>query len=350
MKTTLAPEALTQFGLELDQLAASVRSELGERDARHIQRTLHSARASAAAGRGLLMFGFDPITWVLGVLALAKGKILENMEVGHNVLHGQYDWMNDPNFNSKTYDWDIACHPEHWRQTHNVEHHNHTNIAGLDDDLGYGLVRLSKEQRFSPIHRFGLVWTFLLMLLFQWGVAIQHLKLGKFFGKRMSFAELKTRSRPFLQKSSRQLVKDYVVFPLIGFFNWPRIVLGNLAANGIRNVWTNVIIFCGHFTEHAAVFTKAETAHETRGAWYLRQMQGSSNLLGSKYFYWMTGHLSHQIEHHLFPDIPAFRYVEMAPKVRAICEKFGVRYNAAGFFTQYWGVLKRIAKYSRANA
>jgi NADPH-dependent stearoyl-CoA 9-desaturase len=350
MKATLTESQLCEFGAELDALGSSVRADLGERDAKHIRRALNSSRVSAAAGRGLLMFGFDPITWVLGVLALAKGKIVENMEVGHNVLHGQYDWMNNPQFNSKTYNWDIACHPDHWRQTHNVEHHNHTNVVGQDDDLGYGLVRLSNEQKWLPLHRFQLLWTFFLMIWFQWGVAIQHLKLGKYFQKRMTFAELKERAKPFLQKSSQQLGKDYVLFPLLAFFNWPRVLLGNLAANGIRNIWTNVIIFCGHFTEHAAVFTKQEVANETRGGWYLRQMQGSSNLLGSRYFYWMTGHLSHQIEHHLFPDIPAYRYVEMAPKVQAICQKFGVHYNAAGFFRQYWGVLKRIAHYSKRKA
>ena len=29
--------------------------------------------------------------------------------------------------------------------------------------------------------------------------------------------------------------------------------------------------------------------------------------------------LSHQIEHHMFPDLPAARYPEMAPRVREIC-------------------------------
>ena len=34
----------------------------------------------------------------------------------------------------------------------------------------------------------------------------------------------------------------------------------------------------------------------------------------------LTGNLSHQIEHHLFPDMPARRYPEIADEVREICE------------------------------
>ncbi len=345
-KTTLSAAELDAFGAELDAVRQSVVEDLGERDARHIRRTLTTSKVSAATGRGLLMFGFDPITWVIGVIVLAKAKILENMEVGHNVLHGQYDWMQDPQFNSKTYDWDIACHPENWRQTHNIEHHSHTNVLGKDDDFGYGLLRLTKDQRWSGFHLLQPIWWMLLMLYFQWGVAIQDLKLGRYFKGKMSWAQLKARAQPFLSKSSRQIFKDYLLFPAIAFFNWPRVLLGNVVANLIRNVWTNVIIFCGHFTENVKTYSKQEVENETRGAWYLRQMQGSSNLLGSKYFYWMTGHLSHQIEHHLFPDIPAARYVEIAPKIKAICERYGVHYNAAGFFRQYTSVIKRIFRFA----
>ena len=345
-KMQLSPEQLTAFGDELDALRADTVAQLGERDAAHIRSVLKRSQLLAATGRTLLMFGFDPVSWLIGVIALAKAKILENMEVGHNVLHGQYDWMNDPAFNSQQYDWDIACHPENWRQTHNVEHHSHTYILGKDDDYGYGLLRLAPEQRWMRLHLLQPLWCALLMMLFQWGVAIQDMKLGRYFKGRMSNRELLQRAQPFLRKSSRQLFKDYLLFPALAFFNWPRVLLGNLAANLIRNVWTNVIIFCGHFTEHAQVYSKSEVENETRGGWYLRQMQGSSNLLGSRYFYLMAGHLSHQIEHHLFPDIPAPRYVEMAPKVRAICEKYGIHYNAAGFSRQYFGVMRRLFTYA----
>ena len=333
---------LADLAGELDALRSEVVASYGERDATHIRRMVRRAQGSAIAGRGLLMFGFDPISWVVGVAALAHAKILENMEIGHNVLHGQYDWMNDPELNSKTYDWDIVCAREHWINSHNVEHHDFTNILGKDHDYGYGMLRLTAEQRWSPATLLQPLWYLLLAIYFQWGVAIHDIKLGRFFKGRMKRAELAHRSAPFLRKAGRQLFKDYVFFPLIALWNWPRVLLGNWVANLIRNLWTNVIIFCGHFTENAQVFTRRECENESRGHWYLRQLLGSSNLEGGRWFHLMTGHLSHQIEHHLFPDMPAPRYPEIAPRVKEICDRYGIHYNSAGFWRQFGSVMKRI--------
>jgi NADPH-dependent stearoyl-CoA 9-desaturase len=303
-------------------------------------------QGAAISGRSLLMFGFGPISWMLGVISLALAKILENMEVGHNVMHGQYDWMNDASLNSQSYEWDIVCDGDHWRHSHNVEHHDHTNVLGKDHDFGYGMLRLSEQQRWSPATLLQPLWYFLLAINFQWGVAVHDIKLGRFFKGRMNRAELSERATPFLRKAARQLFKDYVLFPALAFWQWPRVLLGNLAANLIRNVWTNAIIFCGHFTEDVQIFSRQEVESETRGHWYLRQIQGSSNLEGGRMFHLLTGHLSHQIEHHLFPDIPAPRYVEIAPQVRDICQRYGIHYNTGGFWKQYAGVLLRLLKHT----
>jgi NADPH-dependent stearoyl-CoA 9-desaturase len=323
-----------------------VKSTLGDRDAKHIRRMRRWVTASEATGRGLLMFGWGPLSWLAGVLSLAFSKILENMEVGHNVMHGQYDWMNDPELHSQTYEWDIVCDGDHWRHSHNVEHHNHTNILGKDHDYGYGMLRLTSEQKWSPVALLQPLSYALLALLFQWGVAVHDIKIGRFVKGRMSRAEFRERMRPFLRKAGRMLFKDYVLFPALALWNAPRVLLGNLVANLIRNLWTNAIIFCGHFTRDAHVYLRAEAQNESRGQWYLRQMQGSSNLEGGRWFHLLTGHLSHQIEHHLFPDLPAPRYAEIAPEVRAICARYGIHYNSGGFWRQYFGVLARIFRHA----
>jgi fatty acid desaturase len=345
-KTRLDADTLDRFQAELDALRVEAFAQVGEADARHIRRMRGIVQGSAIAGRGLLMFGWGPISWIAGVLSLAMAKIMENMEIGHNVMHGQYDFMNDPSFNSATYEWDIVCDGDHWRNSHNVEHHDHTNIIGKDHDFGYGMLRLSGQQKWKPATLLQPFWYFLLCINFQWGVAVHDIKIGRFVKGRMKRAEFRERMRPFLQKAGRQLFKDYVLFPALAFWQWPRVLLGNLAANLIRNVWTNAIIFCGHFTENVQTYTRREVEEETRGGWYLRQIQGSSNLEGGKLFHVLTGYLSHQIEHHLFPDLPAPHYPRIAPRVREICACYGVHYNSAGFWTQYAGVLARIARYS----
>ena len=87
---------------------------------------------------------------------------------------------------------------------------------------------------------------------------------------------------------------------------------------------------CGHFPEGVETFErKSIPDNETRGEWYLRQMLGSANISGSKAMHLMSGNLSHQIEHHLFPDLPSNRYAEIAPKVQALFEKYDLNYHPA---------------------
>src|SRR5204863_2846356 len=103
---TLTPDEIDAFGRELDALRIEVLADLGQRDVDHIRRMIRLVRYTEAGGRALLHFGIGPLTFVLGTTALAASKILENMEVGHNVMHGQYDWTADPELDSRHYEWD----------------------------------------------------------------------------------------------------------------------------------------------------------------------------------------------------------------------------------------------------
>ncbi len=290
----LTPEQLAAFGAELDALRLRTLADLGADDARYIRRVRAAVRVCCWSGRALLMFGWLPPTWLLGSLLLGLGKILENMELGHNVMHGQYDWMNDPEFAGRAYEWDIAGPSDFWRHTHNHIHHTYTNVLGKDDDVGYGVVRLFPEQRWKPFYRWQPLWVTLQALLFQYAVAIQHLRLDKYAKGRLDKAELMPLLRRLRAKLGRQWTKDYLLFPLLGLFagGFGAVFVGNLLANVLRNLWTFTVIFCGHFTEKAVVFPPSVLEGETRGHWYLRQLRGSSNLEGGPLFHILTGNLS----------------------------------------------------------
>lgn len=347
----LSPTELAALAEELDAIKQEVIDDLGERDAKYIRRVFSAVRYTNLIGRGCLFFGWFPPTWLLGTALLGVSKILENMEIGHNVMHGQYDWMNDPKIKGLTYEWDNVATADNWRQTHNFIHHAYTNIKGMDDDIGYGLVRLFPEQRWKPAYLFQPLYCIPFCLLFQWGVAIQNLQVGKVFYGRKTWKELWQEWKPVQTKIAKKLFKDYGFFPLLAvpFGTAIPVLAGNFVANGIRNVWTYSIIFCGHFTEDVEVFPKSVLNNESRGHWYMRQIRGSSNLEGSELFHIMAGHLSNQIEHHLFPEIPSRRYRSMAPKVQAVCKKYGLNYNNAPFVKQYSQVLKRIVRYAFPN-
>ncbi|BDA77387.1 linoleoyl-CoA desaturase [Leptospira kobayashii] len=339
------------FGAELEEIRKDVMAKVGTEDANHIKRVHKAYRYTEILGRGLIHFSFEPITFGIGTLLLAGSKILNNMEIGHNVMHGQYDWMNDPRFNSRTFEWDIVSDSKQWKFYHNYMHHTFTNVLGKDHDYGYNFTRLTDDQKWKPVHLTQMFSNLFLMFHFQWGVGahgyrVEYMEIPKKLRKKRTLKEYRD---VFFKKIELQLVKDYLFFPILAGLNFPKVILGNLLANMIRNVWTYSIIFCGHFTENAETFSPEEIKNETRADWYIRQLKGSSNISGSKFFYLMSGHLSHQIEHHMYPDVPSRRYQEIAPRLEAVCKKYGQNYNTGSFAKQFAEVWKRIFVYSFPN-
>jgi fatty acid desaturase len=338
----LTPEQVEALGQELDELRNRVLADLGERDAEYIRRIIKTQRGLEIAGRALLEAAFLPPAWLGGVAALSLSKILDNMEIGHNVMHGQYDWMKDPALDSKAFEWDTACPGDQWRHSHNYVHHTHTNVLGKDRDIGYGILRMSEDQPWRRRDLANPLYALLLALLFQWGVAVHDLEVDRIEAGELELSDKRDILRAIWHKGRRQVLKDYLMFPLLAGPGAPLVITGNLTANLIRNLWAFTIIFCGHFPAGVEEFSEEEVEHESRGDWYLRQMLGSANLTGSRLFHILSGNLSHQIEHHLFPDIPAHRYAEIAVEVREICARYGLPYNTGPLHKQFGSVIKKI--------
>ncbi len=342
-------DRLEALARELDAVRADVKATLGQRDLRHIRSVIAVSYVSAAMGRSLLHFGIGPVSFIAGVGCLLLAKVLDAMEVGHNVLHGQYDWSKDPALDSHTFEWDLACDPRQWRHQHNFEHHTYTSVLGKDRDIGYGFIRVAPEQPWRPLHVLQPFYATLLMLNFQVGIGVHDLRFDALLARQQTLGQFWMRAQPFLRKCGLLFFKDYIFFPLLAWANAPRVLLGNLLANGLRNIWGFMVIFCGHFADGVEVFEESQCANESRGEWYVRQIHGSANLSGGRLFSLFTGHLSHQIEHHIFPDIPSARYFEIAPRVQEICERHGVRYNTGSLRRQFGSVVRAICRYSWPN-
>ncbi|MBS9534846.1 fatty acid desaturase [Mycobacterium sp. M1] len=341
---------IDELGAEFDAIRADIEASRGERDARYIRRTIAAQRALEVTGRVLLAASSRRTAFWTGTATLGLAKIIENMEIGHNAMHGQWDWMNDPEVHSTGWEWDMAGSSKHWRITHNFMHHKFTNILGMDDDVGYGLLRVTRDVPWKPFNMFNVFFNAMLAVFFEWGVALQHLEIGKIFKGRSDRQATLVRLREFSGKAGRQVFKDYVAFPALTSLS-PGATFGstckaNAIANVIRNVWANAIIFCGHFPDGAEKFTKTDMAGESRGQWYLRQLLGSANIDAGPAMRFMSGSLSHQIEHHLYPDLPSNRYEEIAVRVRAVCEKYDLPYTTGPFLVQYGKTWRTIAKLS----
>ncbi|WP_026549697.1 acyl-CoA desaturase [Arthrobacter sp. Br18] len=325
----LTDEQIAELGVELDAIRDDILAKRGATDAAYIRRVIKVQRGLEFAGRGALLFGRNKAAWIAGTTMLSFAKILENMEIGHNVLHGQWDWMRDPDIHSTTWEWDFVTPARSWQHTHNDLHHRWTNVVGKDRDVGYNLLRMDADQPWKPFNLGNPLYNAMLAPVFEWGIALYDLELPEYNEGLKSKADLKRDLKAVGIKAVKQFTKDYAATPAVAMLtgSGKQALYGTLVANAVRNVWAHAVIFCGHFPDGTDTFTEENVEGETRGDWYVRQMIGSANISGSKLMHLMTGNLSHQVEHHCFPDLPSNRYAEVAVRVREICLRYGLPYT-----------------------
>ncbi|MDF9715860.1 acyl-CoA desaturase [Nocardioides sp. ChNu-153] len=357
--THLSEEEVETIGRRLDELRARIEASRDAKDAAYIHRLIKVQRGLAFGARVAMLAGsYAPKerkalrrgSMVAGTAMLGLAKILENMEIGHNVMHGQWDWMNDPEIHSSTWEWDTAQPAEQWKHSHNYIHHQFTNVLGYDNDIGYGILRMAREQKWHPANFGQPVYNALLSLLFEWGVALHDLDIERIRKLEKDPAEMKRQLAQIFRKGRNQILKDYIVYPALSGPGWKQTLKANAAANITRNVWSYVIIFCGHFPDGALHFTEEQIEDETRAEWYLRQMLGAANFNGSRALHILSGSLGYQIEHHVFPDLPSNRYPEIAVEVKAICEEYGIPYTTGPLHKQYGQALRTITLLSLPNS
>jgi len=340
---------IRNLGAELDAIREQVIASRGERDAAYIRSVIDAQRKLELGSRAVLLFSLFPPAWLLGTVGLSVSKIIDNMEIGHNVMHGQWDWMRDPTIHSTTWEWDHAAPSDMWKHSHNELHHTYTNVLGKDHDLGYGIMRVDEDQPWSPFLLFQPLTNLVNACFFQYGIAFYDLEVGKYLKGRVTKDDFRSRAKKVLAKIGRQATRDYVLHPLLSGPSALTTITANATANLVRNLWTHSVIMCGHFPEGVQTFTKTSIDGETRAEWYLRQMLGSANISGSRAMHFMTGNLSYQIEHHLYPDLPSNRYQEIAPKVQEVFERYGLTYTTGPLPKQVASAWKKIIRLSLPN-
>jgi len=388
----LGEQELEKLAKEFDAIHDEIFAELGDRDRHYIKTVISVQRQIVVVGRVLLLASRSRTSWVLGTACLSMAKILENMELGHNILHGQWDWMNDPDVHSSVWDWDTASTAKSWKHSHNYIHHTYTNIRGKDRDLGYEIMRIDPNQPWHPVWLAQPLFNLLLTVLFEWGVAVHDIDFRAAQRGEKPWSEVRKELRGISGKARAQITKDYLGWPAIsagafalaqtalrGRIDQPaasrlgrrlrkvstgerigavatladrflpgvestflRTLGADALANVIRNVWAHAIIFCGHFPDQTYTFSEEEVQDETRGGWYVRQLIGAANIDGSPLFHVISGNLGYQVEHHLYPDMPSSRYSEIAPRIKDICARYELPYNTGPFGKQWFSVHRSI--------
>nr|WP_225443326.1 acyl-CoA desaturase [Lolliginicoccus lacisalsi] len=333
-----------ELGRALDEIRARHLADIGERDRRYIYNLLKAQRALEITGRGLFFLGFIPPVWLAAVAALSLSKIIDNLEIGHNVMHGQYDFMHERGFNSRIFEWDMVVQSDLWRYSHNYRHHTFTNVIDEDRDIGFGVMRMDEDRPWHPFFLLNPVLGAIIVVGFEWLTALHVLELDHSVVGDDTSTKVKKVVNHWWAKILPQAMKDYVFFPALTGPLFPLTFAGNATASIIRNLWVGNLVFCGHFPAGAQTFTEEDIAGETRGEWYLRQLLGSANFTGSKALHILSGSTGHQVEHHLFPDIPSCRLPEIAVEVQALCAKYNLPYNTGSLPSQLLSAWARVFK------
>jgi fatty acid desaturase len=338
----LSDADLEELATALEAIRCDIEASLGAKDRAYITRAIAFQRCLEIAARLAIAASKGKFGWAVGTAALAAAKCIENMELGHNISHGQWDWMNDPEIHSSTWEWDMAGPSSQWRHSHNYRHHVYANVVGVDDDLGFGIMRVTRDQEWRPSALVQPLRAVLLALAFEWGVALHGLYSVQ--ERETTEAGKSARRTALIRKMARQAGKDYVLFPALSRRRWRRALAANVVANGLRNVWAYVVIVCGHFTDGAEKFTPSVLEGETKPEWYLRQMLGTANFRAGRVLAFMSGNLCYQIEHHLFPNLPSNRYPEIAERVRTLCITYDLPYTTGPLLRQYLLTVRTICK------
>jgi fatty acid desaturase len=338
----LSEADIEALAAELEAIRADIENSRGATDRAYIRRTIAFQRCLDAAARIVIAGSRGKVGWAVGTAALATAKSIENMELAHNIGHGQWDWMNDPEIHSTTWEWDMAGLSSQWRYSHNYRHHVFTNVVGMDDDLGYGVLRVTRDQKWRPSFLLAPLRGVLLAVIFEWGIALHGLHSEH--EHAATDAEKSAYSKALVRKMARQAGKDYVLFPALSRRRWRRTLTANVVANLLRNVWAYVVIVCGHFADGAEKFTPSALEDETKPDWYLRQMLGTANFRAGPVMAFMSGNLCYQIEHHLYPDLPSNRYAAISKRVRALCAAYDLPYTTGPLARQFLLTIRTICK------
>ncbi len=279
---------------------------------------------------------------------LGVAKILENMEIGHNVMHGQWDWMRDPEIHSATWEWDYVCPSDQWKHSHNVVHHTWTNVIGKDRDVGYEILRVTRRAAVAAgLPRAARLQRAARRCSSSGASRSTTSTSGPPGATAKELADAARASSGIGRKAGAGREGLRAVAAARRARSSSTSLAANAVANLIRNVWSYMIIFCGHFPDGVHVFTERTCrGRDPRPAGTSARSSARATSTGGPLFHILSGNLSHQIEHHLFPDMPSNRYPEVAPRVRALSARYGVPYNTGSFSRQFGTTTRKIWRYA----
>lgn len=301
---------------------------------------------------------FTPASWLAIIECVLLG--LFTASIGFNIMHdgahGSYSRSQKIN-TIAAYSLDIlGASSFMWNTKHNVVHHAYTNIDGLDDDIDAGiLLRINKEQRYYPIHRYQYLyfWFLYALLYVSW---VFYADYKKYFSRKVGNVPLKKLSTKdhILFWSFKVLhLFTFILLPiyLLGFGKW---IIGFLIYTCVTGFILSIVFQLAHVVEETAFPLAVQPVNKMEDEWALHQLKTTSNFgTQSKLITWWAGGLNFQVEHHLFPKVSHIHYPNISKIVKQTCKELGVPYlehkTMAEAISSHIAHLKLMGKKELAN-
>ena len=362
------------FAREIGELGRVLRADVNAADFAHLKKMQRWGRLSTLVGLALATIAVNP----LAIFLLSLGNVARWSQIAHYVMHRGYDRVpNLPkHYHSKHFargwrrciDWLDWMDSAAWAHEHNHLHHHHTGEIH-DPDLVEDHARITRSSNLPrPIK-----WVLLLFLMCTWKLsyyapntlyALQSKRRGEIGAPGVCPRMIFPGEGLWLPTSRASLefyLRCVLPYPLLRFGLIPAlflpfgsavyfaVLINLLLAELLANVHSFLIIAPNHAGEDLYRYGQTQSGRED---YFLRQVLGSCNYPGgSDLADFCQGYLNYQIEHHLWPDLPMLKYRQAAPKVRAICARYGVPYVEQSVwrrFAKLWRILDGSASMRRA--
>lgn len=355
-----SPETLSALKEDLDALYAKTLAQLGDRELRHLRRIERVGWLLSLLGWATAWIFPNP----LSALAMAQGSVSRWAIVAHHVLHRGYDRIasTPARLTSKGFatgwrrwiDWPDWIIPEAWCFEHNVLHHGHTGEPGDPDvaETVFQWLRETKAPRALKLFLVGVsmcTWRFIYYAPNTLWTIRKRREMKSAGADRGGFRLDEVHISeptnfyhgawlllPFSAGAGELWLRCYLPYIGLrfGLLPLPFLLLGTgawlstLATVLMAEIFANIISFLIIVPNHSGEdLYRFDGPAKSRAELYYRQIVGSTNYTGgTELSDMLQGYLNYQIEHHLWPSLPALSYRDMQPEVEAICAKHGVPY------------------------
>ncbi len=267
-----------------------------------------------------------PLSITLGLAMAAIG-----FNVQHDGNHGAYSshaWING--LMARSLDL-LGGSAYFWRFKHNIAHHTHTNISGMDDDISLGVLgRLSPNDRWRSPYRFQhlYVWFLYALLAVEWQTTgeFRNLWSKRRIGK--TNVPFPCRREHFLFWVGKVVFFGLALVVPLCLHDKLGAVIGCYLISAVTLGLTLAIVFqLAHCVGEARFAEPAAGSDAVDREWAIHQIESTVDFAPrSRLVTWYVGGLNYQIEHHLFPRVCHIHYPALAPIVAATCNKFNVRH------------------------